>query len=180
MCIRDSQYTVPKEQYLDEIRNGQTPDVDGYKGHLRECYVVAAPDADKAKIENEIKTMENYFVGYETVVHFISQEELDRDHKGIPHGGFVLRSGESTDGTRHVIEYSCLLYTSQRTILYIFHRVNSESKRCRWHKLCRYGEILYTILEPIMCGKAFFNDGYIGFTFYEVTHHGNYTSIFSH
>ena len=103
------QYTVPKEQYLDEIRNGQTPDVDGYKGHLRECYVVAAPDADKAKIENEIKTMENYFVGYETVVHFISQEELDRDHKGIPHGGFVLRSGESTDGTRHVIEYSLKL-----------------------------------------------------------------------
>ena len=71
--------------------------------------VVAAPDADKAKIENEIKTMENYFVGYETVVNFISQEELDRDHKGIPHGGFVLRSGESTDGTRHVIEYSLKL-----------------------------------------------------------------------
>ena len=73
------QYTVPKEQYLEAIRNGETPDVDGYKGHLRECYVVAAPDADKAKIENEIKTMENYFVGYETVVNFISQEELDRD-----------------------------------------------------------------------------------------------------
>ena len=103
------QYTVPKEQYLEAIRNGETPDVDGYKGHLRECYVVAAPDADKAKIENEIKTMENYFVGYETVVNFISQEELDRDHKGIPHGGFVLRSGESTDGTRHVIEYSLKL-----------------------------------------------------------------------
>ena len=68
------QYTVPKEQYLEAIRNGETPDVDGYKGHLRECYVVAAPDADKAKIENEIKTMENYFVGYETVVNFISQE----------------------------------------------------------------------------------------------------------
>ena len=82
---------------------------DGYKGHLRECYVVAAPDADKAKIENEIKTMENYFVGYETVVNFISQEELNRDHKGIPHGGFVLRSGESTDGTRHVVEYSLKL-----------------------------------------------------------------------
>ena len=83
------QYTVPKEQYLEAIRNGETPDVDGYKGHLRECYVVAAPDADKAKIENEIKTMENYFVGYETVVNFISQEELDRDHKGIPHGKAV-------------------------------------------------------------------------------------------
>ena len=98
-----------KNNTLDEIRNGETPDVDGYKGHLRECYVVAAPDADKAKIENEIKTMENYFVGYETVVNFISQEELDRDHKGIPHGGFVLRSGESTKGTRHVIEYSLKL-----------------------------------------------------------------------
>ncbi|MBF1745148.1 MAG: diaminopimelate dehydrogenase, partial [Veillonella sp.] len=59
--------------------------------------------------ENEIKTMENYFVGYETVVNFISQEELDRNHKGIPHGGFVLRSGESTDGTRHVVEYSLKL-----------------------------------------------------------------------
>ena len=98
-----------KNNTLEEIRNGQTPDVDGYKGHLRECYVVAAPDADKAKIENEIKTMENYFVGYETVVNFISQEELDRNHKGIPHGGFVLRSGESTKGTRHVIEYSLKL-----------------------------------------------------------------------
>ena len=65
--------------------------------------------ADKAKIENEIKTMENYFVGYETVVNFISQEELDRNHKGIPHGGFVLRSGESTEGTRHVVEYSLKL-----------------------------------------------------------------------
>ena len=83
--------------------------MDAYKGHLRDCYVVAAPDADKAAIEQEIKTMENYFVGYETVVHFISQEELDRDHKGIPHGGFVLRSGETTDRTRHVIEYSLKL-----------------------------------------------------------------------
>lgn len=103
------QYTVPREQYLEEIRNGGTPEVDGYKGHIRECYVVAAPDADKAKIENEIKTMENYFVGYETIVNFISQEELNANHKGIPHGGFVLRSGESTEGTRHVIEYSLKL-----------------------------------------------------------------------
>ncbi len=103
------QYTCPKEEYLEAIRQGQTPDVDAYKGHLRDCYVVAAPDADKAAIEQEIKTMENYFVGYETVVHFISQEELDRDHKGIPHGGFVLRSGETTDRTRHVIEYSLKL-----------------------------------------------------------------------
>lgn len=99
------QYTVPKDKYLNAIRNGEMPEVTGQEAHLRDCYVVAAEGADKARIENEIKTMKNYFVGYETVVHFISQEELDRDHKGIPHGGFVLRSGESTPGTKHVVEY---------------------------------------------------------------------------
>ena len=103
------QYTVPKDKYLNAIRNGEMPEVTGQEAHLRDCYVVAAEGADKARIENEIKTMKNYFVGYETVVHFISQEELDRNHKGIPHGGFVLRSGESTDGTRHVVEYSLKL-----------------------------------------------------------------------
>lgn len=103
------QYTVPREEYLEQIRQGQTPEVTAQSGHLRECYVVAAEGADKAKIENEIKTMENYFVGYETIVHFIFQEELDKNHKGIPHGGFVLRSGESTEGTRHVVEYSLKL-----------------------------------------------------------------------
>ena len=103
------QYTVPREEYLEQIRQGQTPEVTAQSGHLSECYVVAAEGADKDKIENEIKTMENYFVGYETIVHFISQEELDKNHKGIPHGGFVLRSGESTEGTRHVVEYSLKL-----------------------------------------------------------------------
>lgn len=103
------QYTVPREEYLEQIRQGQTPEVTAQSGHLRECYVVAAEGADKDKIENEIKTMENYFVGYETILHFISQEELDKNHKGIPHGGFVLRSGESTEGTRHVVEYSLKL-----------------------------------------------------------------------
>lgn len=103
------QYTVPREEYLEQIRQGETPEVTAQSGHLRECYVVAADGADKAKIEHDIKTMENYFVGYETIVHFISQEELDKNHKGIPHGGFVLRSGESTEGTRHVVEYSLKL-----------------------------------------------------------------------
>lgn len=103
------QYTCPKEEILNDIRNGATPEVDAYKGHIRECYVVAAEGADKAKIENKIKTMENYFVGYETIVNFISQDELDKNLKGIPHGGFVLRSGETTDGTQHVVEYSLKL-----------------------------------------------------------------------
>lgn len=103
------QYTCPKENLLDEIRHGQTPTVDAYTGHTRECYVVAADGADKQKIEQSIKTMKNYFVGYETTVHFISQEELDTHHKGIPHGGFLLRSGKTKKGTRHVIEYSLTL-----------------------------------------------------------------------
>lgn len=77
------QYTVPREEYLEQIRQGQTPEVTAQSGHLRECYVVAAEGADKDKIENEIKTMENYFVGYETIVHFISQEELDKTIKAF-------------------------------------------------------------------------------------------------
>ena len=79
--------------------------------HTRECFVVVEEGADKARIEQEIKTMKNYFDEYDTTVHFISQEELDRDHKGIPHGGFVIRTGKTgwEDENSHVIEYSLKL-----------------------------------------------------------------------
>ncbi len=103
------QYTVPKEEYIKSIRAGQTPDVTATNGHLRECYVVVEPSADKKAIEKEIKTMPNYFEGYETTVNFISQEELDKNHKGIPHGGFVIRSGETTTDTKHIYEFSLKL-----------------------------------------------------------------------
>lgn len=103
------QYTVPKNELIDAIRSGETPEVTATTGHTRECFVVVKEGADKARIENEIKTMPNYFLGYETTVTFISQEELDAHHKGIPHGGLVLRSGETTEGTKHIYEFSLKL-----------------------------------------------------------------------
>ena len=100
------QYTIPVEKALEAVRNGENPELTTREKHTREVFVVAAEGADKAKIENEIKTMPNYFDEYDTTVHFISEEELQRDHAGLPHGGFVIRSGKTGDGThKHIIEY---------------------------------------------------------------------------
>ena len=87
------QYTVPVRKAVDAVRRGEAPVLTVRDKHTRECWVVAAEGADKARIEREIKTMKNYFDEYDTTVNFITQEELDRDHKGIPHGGVVIRSG---------------------------------------------------------------------------------------
>ena len=103
------QYTVPKEEYLDRCRGGEQADIRADESHLRECYVVLEDGADAASVEHAIKTMPDYFVGYETVVHFVSQETLDRDHAGMPHGGFVLRAGETRPEETSVIEYSLKL-----------------------------------------------------------------------
>ena len=105
------QYTIPVEAALDAVRSGKNPELTTREKHTRECFVVAKEGADLARIENEIKTMPNYFADYDTTVHFISAEELKRDHSGIPHGGFVIRSGktgESLENT-HIIEYSIKL-----------------------------------------------------------------------
>ena len=101
------QYTIPVESALERVRNGEDPELSVREKHVRECFVVAKEGADLAKIENEIKTMPNYFADYDTTVHFISKEELDRDHAGIPHGGFVIRSGKTGMDLehRHIIEY---------------------------------------------------------------------------
>ncbi|MBR2338898.1 MAG: diaminopimelate dehydrogenase [Clostridia bacterium] len=105
------QYTIPREEALAAVRGGENPDLTTRQKHLRECFVVAAEDADTAKIEQEIKTMPNYFADYDTVVHFITMEELKRDHSGIPHGGFVIRSGKTgwNGEHTHLIEYSLKL-----------------------------------------------------------------------
>ena len=104
------QYTIPVETALEAVRNGENPELTTRQKHTRECFVVAEEGADLARIEEEIKTMPNYFDEYDTTVHFISQEELDRDHSGIPHGGFVIRTGETgREGNKHVIEYSLKL-----------------------------------------------------------------------
>ena len=105
------QYTIPVESALEAVRSGSAPDLTTRQKHTRECFVVAAPDADKARIEKEIKEMPNYFADYDTTVHFITMEELKRDHSGIPHGGFVIRSGKTGFDLEHnhIVEYSLKL-----------------------------------------------------------------------
>lgn len=105
------QYTIPVKSALEKVRNGENPDLTTREKHIRECFVVAKEGADKAKIEQEIKSMPNYFADYDTIVHFITEEELQRDHKGIPHGGFVIRSGKTgwNEENSHIIEYSLKL-----------------------------------------------------------------------
>ncbi|MCI8430306.1 MAG: diaminopimelate dehydrogenase [Lachnospiraceae bacterium] len=106
--VRDGkQYTIPVDSALEAVRNGEDPELTTRQKHTRECFVVLEEGADAAKVEQEIKTMPNYFADYDTTVHFISEEELKRDHSGIPHGGFVLRSGVTgwEKEHRHLIEY---------------------------------------------------------------------------
>uniref|UniRef100_UPI0040565D88 diaminopimelate dehydrogenase n=1 Tax=Acetatifactor sp. TaxID=1872090 RepID=UPI0040565D88 len=105
------QYTIPVEAALESVRNCENPELTTRQKHTRECFVVAEEGADKAWIENEIKTMPNYFADYDTTVHFITEEELQRDHAGIPHGGFVVRTGKTglNGEHNHVIEYSLKL-----------------------------------------------------------------------
>lgn len=102
------QYTVPVESAVESVRNGENPELTTRQKHTRECFVVVEEGADKARIEKEIVTMPNYFADYDTTVNFISLEELQRDHMGIPHGGRVIRSGFTGFdlNTKHTIEYS--------------------------------------------------------------------------
>ena len=105
------QYTIPVEKAVEAVRSGNAPELTVREKHLRECFVVAEDGADKARIEQEIKTMPNYFADYDTTVHFITEEELMRDHGGIPHGGMVIRTGKTgiNSENTHVIEYSLKL-----------------------------------------------------------------------
>lgn len=132
------QYTIPVESALESVRKGENPELTTRQKHTRECYVVTEEGADLAKIENEIKTMPNYFSDYDTTVHFISEEELKQNHAGIPHGGFVIRTGTTgwNDENKHVIEYSLKLdsnpeFTSSVIVAYAraAYRLNKEGQR---------------------------------------------------
>ena len=105
------QYTIPVEKAVEAVRSGSNPELTTREKHTRECFVVAEEGADLAKIENEIKTMPNYFSDYDTTVHFIDEEEMKRDHSGLPHGGMVIRTGVTgmEKEHKHVIEYSLKL-----------------------------------------------------------------------
>lgn len=131
------QYTIPVESALEAVRSGGNPELTTRQKHTRECFVVPEEGADLAKIENEIKNMPNYFADYDTTVHFITEEELKRDHSGIPHGGFVIRSGKTgwKGEHQHIIEYSLKLdsnpeFTASVLIAYAraAYRLNQEGQ----------------------------------------------------
>ncbi|MBR2067665.1 MAG: diaminopimelate dehydrogenase [Solobacterium sp.] len=105
--VKDAiQYTIPKEEALELVRSGKNPELSVRDKHLRECFVVVEEDADQKIVEKEIKEMPNYFDQYDTIVHFISEEELKKNHKGMPHGGFVIRTGSTNEVHKHKMEFS--------------------------------------------------------------------------
>lgn len=139
--VKDAkQYTIPVEKALKAVKNCENPELTTREKHTRECFVVAEEGADKARIEREIVNMPNYFADYDTTVHFITEEELKRDHSGIPHGGFVIRTGKTGSGNcNHVIEYSLKLdsnpeFTSSVLVAYAraAYKLNKEGQTgCR-------------------------------------------------
>lgn len=137
--VKDArQYTIPVETALEAVRKGEDPELTTRQKHTRECFVVAEEGADLARIEAEIVNMPNYFADYDTTVHFITEEELQRDHSGIPHGGFVLRSGVTGMNREHhhLIEYSLKLdsnpeFTASVIVAYTraAYRMNQEGQK---------------------------------------------------
>ena len=131
------QYTIPVEAALEAVRAGKNPELTTREKHIRECFVVLEEGADAAKLEETIKTMPNYFADYDTIVNFISEEEFNEKHSGIPHGGFVLRSGKTgwNEENTHILEYSIKLdsnpeFTSSVIVAYAraAYRMNAEGQ----------------------------------------------------
>ena len=128
------QYTIPVESALAAVRSGSAPELTTRQKHTRECFVVAEEGADLARIEKEIFEMPNYFADYDTTVHFITMEELKRDHSGIPHGGFVIRSGKTGASleNNHIIEYSLKLDSNPEftaSVIVAYARAAARMKR---------------------------------------------------
>lgn len=129
------QYTLPSEESMDEVRRGENPALDKTDSHKRECYIVLEDGADAAEVTETIKTMPNYFADYDTTVHIITEEELERDHALMPHGGFVIHSGKTGDGHKQVVEYSLKLesnpeFTASVLVSYAraAHRLSKEGQ----------------------------------------------------
>ena len=119
--VKDArQYTIPKEEALNLVRSGANPNLSVRDKHLRDCYVVLEDDADAEYVRQAITTMPNYFADYDTFVNFISEEELQRNHKGIPHGGFVIRTGETSNGINKCIIISKIIRHRCNSLSYIF------------------------------------------------------------
>lgn len=129
------QYTVPIQEAVEKVRSGENPQLSTAEKHLRVCYVVAEEGYDQAKIEETIKTMPNYFADYITEVHFITEEELQANHSKLPHGGFVIRGGQTGENNKQIIEFSLNLesnpeFTSSVLVAYAraAYRLNNEGQ----------------------------------------------------
>lgn len=129
------QYTIPVEEAVNQVRRGENPELSTREKHLRECYIVPEEGADRSKIEEEIKTMPNYFADYDTSVHFITEDELEKNHAKMLHGGFVIRSGITGDHTNQIVEYSLKLdsnpeFTSSILVTYAraAYKLNKEGQ----------------------------------------------------
>lgn len=137
------QYTLPSEAGLERVRNGENPELSTREKHTRQCFVVLEDGADAARIQQEIVEMPNYFADYDTTVEFISQAELERDHSALPHGGFVLRSGDTGEGNHHLIEFGLKLGSNPEftsSVLLAYARAA--------HRLAKKGETgAHTVLD---------------------------------
>ena len=145
------QYTVPIESALERVRNGENPELTTREKHERVCYVVAEDGADTERISNEIKNMPNYFSDYDTTVNFITEEELKKNHSGMPHGGFVIRTGITGNGTKQKVEFSLQLesnpeFTSSVLIAYAraIYKLSKEGKT----GACTVFDIPFGYLSP--------------------------------
>jgi len=145
------QYTVPIEEAMERVRSGENPELSTREKHLRVCYVVPEEGADLKRIEDEIKNMPNYFADYDTTVHFISEEEFKEKHSGMPHGGFVIRSGKTGESTKQLIEFRLQLdsnpeFTSSVLVAYAraVYRLSKEGKT----GACTVFDIPFGYLSP--------------------------------
>lgn len=130
------QYTLPSETAMDRVRDGENPELATNEKHKRECYVVLEDGAVAGEVEQRIVTMPDYFEPYDTTVHFITEEELEKDHANMPHGGFVIHSGETGGGHQHIVEYSLKLesnpeFTSSVVVAYAraAYRLHKEGQK---------------------------------------------------
>lgn len=145
------QYTVPVEEALEEVRNGNNPELTTREKHTRICYIVPENDADHDKIEDTIKNMPNYFSDYDTLVNFITEDELKKDHSGMPHGGFVIRTGVTGEGNKQKIEFSLKLASNPEftsSVLVAFARAIAKLAKEGKTGACTVFDIPYTYLSP--------------------------------
>ncbi len=145
------QYTLPSEDAITRVRAGENPELSTREGHTRECFVVLEPGADAEAVRAEIVTMPDYFEPYDTTVHFISAEELERDHRGMPHGGFVIRSGSTSSEVGQVVEYRLELDSNPEftaSVLVAYARAAARMHRAGDHGAKTVYDVAPGLLSP--------------------------------